>query len=1167
MGRSKPRTAESSVRKRGGLRHWKRYLLAAVILMGACLWFAPTLLATFLLSQILARLSAHVDGHLTAGQLSAGWFQPIVIRDLEGRDAGGETLLTVQELRIERTLVALLMDPGQVGLIRIHAPRVRGVVRADGSNLEDFLEPLLSGPSATTPLVVAWEVRDGEIELQCSDTAPGGRASTRWMVKSLQGKFERAELRALALNAELQLHDAASADGALHIDLRTSGLPLESMDPRHAKGELTVVSRQTPLAALQPVARRLGQSWILQGALDGKLQASLQQGRWIVDWHDVVASGGHLHLPELFENRPLSVDAWRSEGRLEWQNERWDVTTELTTNFGTARLQAESVAAGDVPPLLRWLAAGKVDVHAQVDLAQLAAAAPELLRLHQDVVIRSGIVKLNVSGVPREEGTHWTAAVDTSDLAATRGTTEIVWPEPVRGILAARWVKNQLVVDELVCRSEFLTASLEGSADDATLRFNGDLARLAERLRTLFDIPGQFRGRVDGEMHWKRRPPDVIAAARVVAHDIDIAVPAYGTWQKPAVVALLDATLRREAQPARMQLTNGSLQLTAGAERLAVRLDSPLDLQRPAAEILAEVAFSTPLKNSELRRRWLPVDERLDLAGQLDARAQFRWSPERLDLLACDGQVADLELRSAYCHVLEPRATFSLAGQWDASARRWTTARAEFATSTMAASGDDVRLALPDSGWELDGTLLLRADVGRLQRWLSGSSPATPAARWEWLGELVGRSQISLRPAAGELQWTANVNQFQMRQKPANQALPVATSAAQSVAEWSEPQTQLAGRLRWDKNDRLELSQLRLEGQSWRLQGDATINELQTNPQLQINGIAEYDWQQFHGYLRAAMGPGLTLTGKRQDRFTLGGPLSDLTSLLSPELRGSATTGWETASYEGVQLGRAEVPVEIREGIAYFGPVSIPFSEGTLSAAPQLDLRQSPLQVILPAGRVLDSVRISPEMCRGWLKYIAPPVADATQAEGRFSLQLAQAVIPLDNPQHAQAQGTLEIHGANIGASPVTQMVLTLVDRVAAISERRLPRLNNLATGAWVVLPEQAVEFEVRDGRVTHRQLRMEAQEVTVLTRGSVGLDQRLDLFAQMQFPANVLQKNDWLNNLNGKWIPVRGSLKNPELDEKVWQDLTRSLLGGAAERLLEDELRKGLDRLLRPRP
>ena len=42
----------------------------------------------------------------------------------------------------------------------------------------------------------------------------------------------------------------------------------------------------------------------------------------------------------------------------------------------------------------------------------------------------------------------------------------------------------------------------------------------------------------------------------------------------------------------------------------------------------------------------------------------------------------------------------------------------------------------------------------------------------------------------------------------------------------------------------------------------------------------------------------------------------------------------------------------------------------------------------LPRGRVIEKVRVTPQMTSGWLKYIAPTIAEATRTEGTLSLEL-----------------------------------------------------------------------------------------------------------------------------------------------------------------------------------
>ena len=77
-------------------------------------------------------------------------------------------------------------------------------------------------------------------------------------------------------------------------------------------------------------------------------------------------------------------------------------------------------------------------------------------------------------------------------------------------------------------------------------------------------------------------------------------------------------------------------------------------------------------------------------------------------------------------------------------------------------------------------------------------------------------------------------------------------------------------------------------------------------------------------------------------------------------------------------------------------------------------MNETGIPVVLDKGPLLESVRLSPELCRGWLRYVQPTIADATQAEGKFSIAIDQAQVPLLNPNSSAVKSTLTIHGGKV---------------------------------------------------------------------------------------------------------------------------------------------------------
>jgi hypothetical protein len=347
--------------------------------------------------------------------------------------------------------------------------------------------------------------------------------------------------------------------------------------------------------------------------------------------------------------------------------------------------------------------------------------------------------------------------------------------------------------------------------------------------------------------------------------------------------------------------------------------------------------------------------------------------------------------------------------------------------------------------------------------------------------------------------------------------------------------------------------------------------------------------------LRPLLGPNIQLAGRDKSPFSIQGPLTqgaastldragaatdkppsagpsaatgsprrNTVSLLSPDLSGNARLAWQSADVHGLLIGRGDLAATLGGGIIRFAPLDIPVSEGRLLTQPEIDLRVQPAMLRVPKGPLIENVRISPQMCQTWLKYVAPLLADATRAEGRFSVALESARVPLPDQARSDVHGALTIHNAHVGPGPLAQQFLSLAEQVRSLVEGGTPGSGTTASSTWLVVPEQTVPFDISQGRVQHRNLVVKSGDVQIRTSGTVGFDETLDLVAEVPIHDSWVVGKAYLNALKGTTIrvPVRGTLSKPRLDTNALGELSRQMIGGAARRALESELNRGLQQL-----
>ncbi len=111
-------------------------------------------------------------------------------------------------------------------------------------------------------------------------------------------------------------------------------------------------------------------------------------------------------------------------------------------------------------------------------------------------------------------------------------------------------------------------------------------------------------------------------------------------------------------------------------------------------------------------------------------------------------------------------------------------------------------------------------------------------------------------------------------------------------------------------------------------------------------------------------------------------------------------------------------------------------------------------------------------------------------------------------------------------------------------------------------MSEQHVPFKLDRGRVYHEGMSFTVSNVSVKTSGSVGIDNTLNLIAEIPF------KNEWIGNskplsgLKGKsiQIPIVGTTSHPQIDPSVFSRLAQQIGGSAIDGLLQDKLGDGLN-------
>lgn len=121
---------------------------------------------------ILRAVLPEVEGTVTAGGASLGWFSPITFQDVEISAPDGTPVVTVPKCQGDRPLWRYLTGPSELGNFRVERPRLNVAVTEEGSNLRQVFavptdEP--QQPAALPDVSVGLEIVDASLSFRSRD--------------------------------------------------------------------------------------------------------------------------------------------------------------------------------------------------------------------------------------------------------------------------------------------------------------------------------------------------------------------------------------------------------------------------------------------------------------------------------------------------------------------------------------------------------------------------------------------------------------------------------------------------------------------------------------------------------------------------------------------------------------------------------------------------------------------------------------------------------------------------------------------------------------------------------------------------------------------------------------------------------------------------------------
>ncbi len=1161
-------------------------LLVSFVLLALFGVALPSILAhTSLAQSLLSRATSGYGLQVSAKSMQFGWITPIRLDGVQITGESGETKASMESIQTNLKLLdcfGSLSDLGQITIRGLDAE----VAVADGrSSLEDDLAALLAGDSGAEPMTGTIDIQDANFTI----TDVG--SDTAWFVGNVQ-----STVKLLTSGIEIQgssvLTDPRGASGALEIGTKISQTP-EPLSADQPAWQVDLRLRNVPLHIVTLLKRRFPES---AGSLPDQLSGDASGVIQLTQMPEGLLSARF----DSVEIRKL-VAADSRLGQRTWANEFASLHGGLIYKQGviqTRQLQAVSdfgnvTMSGNVPlptgptTSLAWVETISGSGAADIDLAKLERAAPGLLPLRSGATITAGRVTGKIDSRAGNDGQYRTVcSVRTSPIRGQAAGRPIVL-EPVIADATFLLRDGVAAAEQIRLSSAFGTASGQGDLRSGTGKFDVDFSRLAAMLQPLVQLPDAgLRGTARGNIGWSAG-----AAAEwklrgdLAANDLNILLPSGQSIRQPSLSANLDATGIWSGDTL-AELNQLNATLNADGHRWEAKLlravrepasGNPLPLQ------IIGSGNCQPLV--QLAGPWLPP-ELHSVAGSFTAAVM-------VEVAQTSGR-----LTAATISLQQPQAGWGaqiftqpfLKLQFD-GVYAWP--RGELAAKTLTVEGDALSFAAvgkaaPESanlelGWRLDlqrlqnsvrTSIVQQTQPATIQQVnYVGPQPHVASESYVIQGRCEGSAVLTGKDGIWSIDTDAKANQLVISQTAVTARStftgPVRPSAAAHATDliplWSEPTASIRGVFRYDATTGgAKADHVRVASEWFDATVDGHVIWNETLGEIHLKGPSEIDMPLVAQRLSALAGQPIQLTG------THAAPMDILLqrqpdNQLSVDVRSSI--GWQSGSVAGIGFGKSTANLRITDVTTTIEPTTIPMDLGQLHVAGQVHYGDGPLWFEQSPGLFAENIRLEPQMARKWLKYLAPLAADATEISGTVNLQLSECVVVPDDTQRSRVAGQLSVQGIDMNAGPLANQVILGIDQMKNLSRGLSGGQAPARTRRLLSIPAQVVEFDLRDGVVNHQRMYFTIDDARVITSGSVAIDGRLNLMAQVPLEARWLGSD--VQSLAGETItlPISGTFSRPTLNTAAITQMVGNLglkaAQQSAENYLQQQMNRGLERLL----
>ncbi len=1163
-------------KKRSRMRYW--FVGFLLMLAAAALWGVPAAVQNRTIFLWSVNTFAGIDPlRVDVSTIEAGWFRPVQLQGLSVIDGNGSKIVSIQRVETENGLWDWIRDYSNLKTITLRDVETAMDVQPGTTTLEEALRPLLEKPSSGGSPEVQGRIRIVNALIRARDSIDLSTWELRVREADLPLPSVQQPIPAINLSGEIHSTSLVGAAGTFGVKVEpvTATVSSGAMQPLR----FVMATHNLPLSVGNLVKRRVPELPYEQVHGTASLNAQVlvvSLSEWEVAITEANLSQVRLIAPAIVGEQPAVLDQARLAGIFQMRGDKFIARgAEIESDIASLHAQGSFPFDFKIPTAARpWIDQAEFEVSGRVDIAKLLAVAPSLVPLQDQAQITKGLIRVTGSQKgPTDAMPTVQMRVELDELIGSVAGTAVRWDQPLLAELRVQPSSEGSPLLGATCRAEFCQVDAQGELKQGQLKANLDLNKLQQRVSQFVQFPvEQLSGSAELNANWKQDMSNRISAnGKLTTSPLKILLPT-GLMNEPAWSGNFDLAARMDGG-AITQIDRCRVELTSPSESLFVEIQEPISLEPAAVGVEPLPPATTIFRVTGDLGNWLRRGEiasgmstGIKLAGNVKLDATGATSSSRIVLSQARFEADSFSMDGHGFVYQEPRLVAQFQGSFrsddmmQCTVQNLTVQSESFAITAMDAPAS--------SGSGRQGQGAFRADLRRLSQVLLPPSP-TDTSAMAISGEITGRAAWTIDEHSLAWQIQADTGKVDVLDVPVPaRTTLISTKAATPTPTtlWSEPwvKAQVVGR--YDRvTESITMPETTLHSDWFQYGGMASFDVVNESRVLDARGQLAYDAAVVSEKFRPWTGPYIQISGRKVEpvRLTWKNPGDEP---WTKALQAATQIGWDSANVIGIDVGKSEVPLAIENG-QFLSATEIPVSQGALRWNLTSDLSSSPLAIHQTKQKVIENVAITPMMCQGWLKYVAPILAEVTRVEGRLSVQVDHAKFVPASLRQQSVAGQLEMHGATVGPGPLADQLLLIVQQVRAVRKGNLLPQTVSSQGTWLQIPEQKIDFSVDQGRVAHRNLQVVAGDIVLATSGSVDIDGGLDMIASVPIRSEWVEGTPALASLAGQslQVPIRGTIQKPQVDLRVVTQLATQVAEAAVQGAVQKQIDKGLNKIMAP--